>query len=157
MMLNKKQIENLIYDYHWMRKEVDRLERIVYGSSIPMKSWGVAQYGIEATLPRGSRGKSKAELEAMDLREERAYKRLQSYEGKVYAVEKLANYVQDVLKHDHMLVIIDCMMDGMSYRSIAAHLGTNREKVRELKDKMLCHFCQNCHFLHELFKGKSIV
>lgn len=151
--MNKKQIENLIYDYHWMRKEVDRLERALYGSPVPMRSWGVAQYGIEATLPHGSSGKSRSELEQMDLREERLYKRLTHYREKVIAIEKMA----DMVKSDRQLIIMDCMMEGMSYRAIAAHLGINREKVRELKNKMLCHFCQNCHFLHRLTSEKSAV
>ncbi|TWJ99384.1 hypothetical protein CHCC20493_1924 [Bacillus licheniformis] len=60
----KKEIEKLISSYHWMAKEVQRLQRVLYGSDIPMRSWGVAQYGLEAAMPKGSPGKSQAELKA---------------------------------------------------------------------------------------------
>lgn len=74
--MNPKDIENLINSYHWMVKEVQRLQRVFYGSAIPMKNWGVAQYGLDAAIPKGSPGKSQAELRQMDMREERLFKRL---------------------------------------------------------------------------------
>ena len=38
-------------------------------------------------MPKGSPGKSQAELRQMDMREERLFKRLKYYEERVYAVE----------------------------------------------------------------------
>ena len=150
--MNKNEVENLIYDYHWMKSEVYRLHQRLFGGSIfSSKSVGVAQYGIEATLPKGSRLKSHAELETLDAREERQLKRLKNLEAKVQAIERIPDYLTD----DIQLIILDCMMDGMSYRAIAAHLNMNREKVREIKDEMLCQICQNCHFLHDLKNEKS--
>jgi DNA-directed RNA polymerase specialized sigma24 family protein len=151
--MNAKQVENLIYEYHWRRREVDRLENILFGSSIPMKSWGVAQYGIEAAMPKGSSGRSLLEIESMDLREQRLFNRLESFRDKVYAVEMIAGKVNE----EQQLIIIDCMMEGMSYRAIAAHLGVSREKVRIEKNKMLSQICQNCHFLQDYLNGKKCV
>lgn len=151
--MNPKQVENLIYEYHWRRREVDRLENILYGSSVPMKSWGVAQYGIEAAMPKGSSGKSQYEFEMMDLREERLFNRLEDFRDKVYAVEMVVGEIKD----EQQLIIIDCMMEGMSYRSIAAHLGVSREKVRIDKNRMLSQICQNCHFLQDFIKEKKCV
>lgn len=85
--MNRREIENLIISYHWMVKEVRRLQRVLYGSTIPMKNWGVVQYGLEAAMPKGSPGKSQAELRQMNMREERLFKRLKYYEERVYAVE----------------------------------------------------------------------
>ncbi|MBS4190537.1 helix-turn-helix domain-containing protein [Bacillus sp. FJAT-49705] len=150
--MSHDEIEKLIYDYHWLRKEVSRLEKIIFGFSVPIKSLGAAQYGIEAALPKGSPLKSAAELEALDLREKRLYKRLNLYRVKVFAIEKIAElYLVD----DQELILIDCMMEGMSYRAIAAHLGVSREKVRSIKNEMIDHIYQNCHFLHELKLDKS--
>lgn len=152
--MNCNEIEKLIYDYHWLRKEVSRLEKIIFGFSVPIKSIGVTQYGIEAAMPKGSLLKSEAELEALDVRERRLYKRLNMYRKKVFAVEKIAElYLVD----DQELTLMDCMMEGMSYRAIAAHLGLSREKVRALKNEMINHIHQNCHFLHELKEDKSRV
>lgn len=64
--LKVDQISQLIRDYRWMKNEINRLQRIVYGNTFPMKSWGVAQYGIDAAMPKSSKGKSVAEMDAMD-------------------------------------------------------------------------------------------
>lgn len=153
--MNPKKVENLIYEYHWRRREVGRLENILYGSPVPMRSWGVAQYGIEAAMPKGSsrRSLSVFEIESMDLREQRLFDRLESFRDKVYAVEMIAGKIIE----EQQLIIIDCMMEGMSYRAIAAHLGVSREKVRISKNKMLSHICQNCHFLQDFSNGKKCV
>lgn len=57
--MNRKDIENLVNNYHWMVKEVYRLQKVLYGSTISMKNWGVAQYGLEVAMPKGSPGKRK--------------------------------------------------------------------------------------------------
>ncbi|QNV51609.1 hypothetical protein GE573_00505 [Bacillus velezensis] len=36
--MKQKDIENLINSYHCMVKEVQRLQRVLYGSTIPMKN-----------------------------------------------------------------------------------------------------------------------
>jgi len=110
----KEKIEQLIRDYHWMKKEVERLERVLFGYSTPMRLWGVAQYGDEFAMPKGSVGKSQAELRDMDIREERQYKRLKLLRRKVYVIESGA----DLLRDEKDKVIYDCMLDGMSYRAI---------------------------------------
>ena len=74
-----EQIAQLIRDYRWMKNEINRLQRIVYGSTFLMKSWGVAQYGIDAAMPKGSEGKSHDEMDAMDVRERKQIERLETY------------------------------------------------------------------------------
>jgi len=133
-MMNKKQIESLIYEYHWRKKEVARLEKVLFGTNGINRSVGVAQYGIEATLPKPNINlKSEAEIKAMDAREERLLERYNKFKEKVDKVERMA----DFLTSDKHLIILDCMMEGMSYRSIAAHLGVGRTKIWEMKDEML--------------------
>ncbi|MDA1478374.1 sigma factor-like helix-turn-helix DNA-binding protein [Bacillus changyiensis] len=151
--MNKKEIENLIHHYHWMAKEVHRLQRVLYGSEIPMRSWGVAKYGLDAAMPKGSSGKSQAELREMDLREERLFKRLRHFEERVYAIEAAARMIQG----EQHKVIYDCMMEGLSYRAIGFHLGISRETVRRMKDEIICQLCQNCRFVQLLNPEKSIV
>ncbi|XQY90656.1 sigma-70 family RNA polymerase sigma factor [Metabacillus sp. HB246100] len=147
----QEQIEQMIRDYHWMRKEVDRLERILYGYSTPMKSWGVAQYGNDAAMPKGSSIKSQTEIENMDIREERLLKRLWKLQGQVFALEAAADYLNDEMEK----IVYDCMLDGMSYRAIGYHLDISREKVRKIKIDFLNQLCQNCHLL-QLLKLEKI-
>ncbi|MDU0070051.1 MULTISPECIES: sigma factor-like helix-turn-helix DNA-binding protein [Bacillus] len=151
--MNKKEIEKLISSYHWMSKEVQRLQRVLYGSDIPMRSWGVAQYGLEAAMPKGSPGKSQAELKQMDLREERLFKRLEYFEERVYAIEAAARKIEG----EQHKVIYDCMMEGISYRAIGLHLGISRETVRRMKDEIINQLCQNCRIVQLLNPQKSVV
>ncbi|MFG6179658.1 helix-turn-helix domain-containing protein, partial [Halomonas sp. THAF12] len=114
----------------------------------------VQQLGIEATLPKANvNSKSAAEVDAMEARERRLYYRWKEYSRKVESIELMADFLED----EQHLIILDCMMEGMSYRSVAAHLGVNRNKIREMKSMMLCQICQKCHYLHDLELEKSIV
>lgn len=124
-----EQIAQLIRDYRWMKNEINRLQRIIYGVSIPMKSWGVAQYGIEAAMPKGSKGKSRAEMDAMDLREKKQIQRLERYQAYVYALESAV----DVLEDERQKIIYDCLLDEMTYRQIALHLAVSKDYVQKQK------------------------
>lgn len=147
----KEQIEQMLKDYPWMSREVDRLQRALYGYSAPMRSWGVAQYGIDAAMPKGSSGKSQAELRNMDLREERLYKRLTKYQSRVYALEMAGDLLSDELEK----VVYDCMLDGLSYRAIAYHIGISRNQARKIKDAILNQLSQKSHFVQLLNLEKS--
>lgn len=150
--MNNKQIEDLIYQYHWRKKELDRISNILWGARVNNRSIGVAQYGVEATLPKPNTSlKSAAEMDAMDARERRLYYRHMEYEERVNAIEMMTDHLDD----EQHQIILDCMMEGMSYRSIADHLGVNRNKIRDMKEEMLCQICQKCHFLHDLLERNS--
>ncbi len=149
--MNKEQLQSLIYDYHWQAKEVERIARILNDAGGPQGA-GTAQYGIEATLPKpNTNEKSKHEIDAMSRREKRLYERYMRFKENVEIVESLADY----LESDFNQIILDCMMEGMSQRSIGAHLGISRYKVGELKDEMMSHFCQICHFPQHFTQEKS--
>jgi len=138
--MNKNQLQKLIYDYNWQSKECSRIERILNKIDGPT---GVktTQYGIEATLPKSNTSvKSKAEIDNLGKREKRQYERYIKFKSNVEFVESLADYVDD----ERQLTVLDCMMDGMSFRSIASHLGTSHYKVGEIKDDLLNHICQKC-------------
>lgn len=150
--MKPNQLEGLIYEYHWFKKEFDRLGKILFGTR-KEKSVGVAQYGVEATLPKPNTSlKSYSEMDDMDVREKRQYVRWLKFKDKVEAVESLGDYLFD----EQQQIILDCMIEGMSYRSIAVHLSINRNKVRDIKDVMLCQLCQKCHLLQDLKDDREI-
>lgn len=98
-----------------------------------MKSWGVAQYGDEAAMPRGSSGKSYAELRDMDIREEKQIRRLEDYQRNVYALETAI----DVLEDERQKIIYDCLLDEMTYRQIALHLSMSKDFVQKQKNDIV--------------------
>lgn len=144
-------ISQLIKDYNWMKKEIARLQRIIYGSTIPMIKWGVAQYGIEAVMPKGSPGKSVAELNAMDLREKRQIERLETYQRYVYALESAV----DIFKDERQKIIYDCLLDEMTYRQIAVHLNVSKDFVQRQKMDIVRQMRQSRQITAILQKEKN--
>jgi hypothetical protein len=144
-------IIELIRDYRMMKREIDRLQKIIYGKVFPMNSWGVAQYGIEAALPKGSRGKSQAELKDMDIRELKQIDRLEEYQRRVIAIESAGDFLE---KEIHKIVY-DCMLDGMTRQQIAAHLEISRESVDKLRSDVKSQIDSNTTF-SKLLQGERI-
>lgn len=146
-------IAELIRDYRMMKREIDRLQRIIYGKSVPMRSWGVAQYGVEATLPHGSSGKSQAELRDMDIREQKQIMRLQEYQRKVFAIESAGDFLdKEILK-----IVYDCMLSGMTRQQIAVHLEISRDSVDKLRADIKAQIGTNTTFSKLLHGEKSAV
>lgn len=145
-----EQIECLLKDYRWMWKEIDRLEIRLSGYATVSKSWGVAQYGIEATLPHGSSGKSQAELKDIDIRETRQYERLEKLKNRIYVLEVAVDYIED----EKMKAVYDCLLDGMTYRKIGYHVGMSKNAVWDLKNEIIRSLAENESFMALLSKGQ---
>ncbi|NRD80299.1 sigma-70 family RNA polymerase sigma factor [Bacillus sp. BRMEA1] len=145
-------INELIRDYRMMKREIERLQKILFGQAIPMRSWGVAQYGIEATLPKGSSGKSQEELRDMDIREQKNLKRLEEYQRKVFAIESAG----DFLNREILKIVYDCLLSGMTRQEIADHLDISRNFVDNLRQEIKAQLNTNVTF-SKILHGEKIV
>lgn len=123
------EVNEMMKDYLMMKKEVARLEQIIFGYTVPMINWGVAQYGIEAAMPKGSKGKSQSELKQMDLREQRQHNRLIKLRAKVILLERYTDSFSDLPTN----IIYDRLLDGWTYRAIAEELNVGVTYVKERK------------------------
>ena len=132
-------VEYLVSNYRFWKKEIQRLERVLYGTNSSMGSWGVAQYGLDAAMPKGSSIRSEEELKRMDIRELDRIKRLEKMRTYVYALEVACNVIED----EQLQTIYDCLLDGMSYRQIAEHLATSKDYVRLKKIAVISQISQN--------------
>ncbi|MBM7633844.1 sigma-70 family RNA polymerase sigma factor [Geomicrobium sediminis] len=139
-----KEIEELISDYRWMKREVLRLEELL--SNMTVKSSHndnlTVNYDIEATLPKGSSGMSAAEYDQLDRRERKLIDRINRYKEIIEFVELGEDHLQNPIH----VVIYSCMMEGMSYRAIAAHLEMSKDMVRKHRDNLISHLSQNRHY-----------
>ncbi|MBM4762722.1 sigma-70 family RNA polymerase sigma factor [Bacillus sp. B15-48] len=143
-------ITTLIRDYRMMKREISRLQGILYGRSIPMRSWGVAQYGVEASMPKGNSRKSQSELRDMDIREQKQIQRLREYERKVYAIESAGDFLdREILK-----ICYDCMLEGMTRKQIAIHLELSIDSVDKLRQEIKTQLGSNTTF-SELLHGEK--
>ena len=132
-------IEYMISNYRLWKREIQRLERMLYGGYRSMSSWGVAQYGLDAAMPKGSSIMPKSELERLDVRERSQLARLGRLESYVYALE--AAY--DILKSEQQKIIYDCLLDGMTYRQIAEHMASSKDFVYRQKKDIVRQIGQN--------------
>lgn len=136
---SESDIDYLVKNYRFWKKEINRLERVLYGGSSAMGSWGVAQYGLEAAMPKGSSIRSAEELKRMDVRERGQIARLEKLRTYVYALEIAYNLIED----EQLTTIYDCLLDGMTYRQIAEHLSASKDYVRLKKQIIFSQISQN--------------
>lgn len=146
-------IEYMINNYRLWKREIQRLERVLYGGHRSMSSWGVAQYGLDAAMPKGSSGMPVSEIDRLDVRERSQLARLNRLESYVYALE--AAY--DILKSEQHKIIYDCLLDGMTYRQIAEHMASSKDYVRIKKGEIISQISQNSQIHMILTYEKNVV
>lgn len=129
----------MINEYRFWKKEIVRLENVIWGSYSPARSEGVAQYGIEAIMPKGSSIRSARELDHMDARERIQWKRWEKLSTYIYAID----YGFEILKNEKLRTIYDCLLDGMTYRQIAEFLNTSKDYVRIKRNEIIRQISQN--------------
>jgi len=128
IQMMKWQLEEWIRDYKFMLREIKRLDKILNGGFCREPKL-TATYGIEASLPKGSSGISQAELDQEEEREQRM-KRYQE-------VTKTLQKASSLLYAEKFRIVYDCMLEGMSYRAIARHMGVSRDTVHSMKENIL--------------------
>lgn len=146
----KTQLLELIEDYHWKFDSVKELEKRVFGFSLRV-SYGVAEYGIDMVMPKGCSGKSAAELDAMELKEKRAYERLLQYKAEI----DLIDYIPAVIQFESakMHEMYEDMLVGKKLAEIANKLGQDRKTARSMRNRMLKTAIENDYVLKFLQEG----
>jgi len=93
---------------------------------------GVAQYGIQATLPNGKGVVGKA-LENEVVRRSEKSKRIYEYIDQVNFINENRRHITD----EKEKVVLDCLLDGFSISAIARHLRTGRKQVGNIVDSIV--------------------
>lgn len=125
---NKFQIYEVLKNYHWMVKEINRIDQYLNETDFN----GCAQYGIEATMPKASGTVGRA-LENEVARRMKKAKRLNEYIDKVNFVNERI----DRIKNEKEKVVLDCLLDGLSLTAVSKHLGISRQQVTDLRDNLV--------------------
>ncbi|MEK4522384.1 sigma-70 family RNA polymerase sigma factor [Psychrobacillus sp. FSL W7-1493] len=149
---NNLDIGYMVGNYRFWKKEIERLEKVLFGFSVAMSSWGVA-HGIDAAMPKGSSIRSAKELKKMDVREKSQLMRLERIRSYVYALEKALDLIED----EQLYTIYDCLLEGMTHRQIAAHLSASKDYVRYKKQEVFSQISQNSQSRTLLTLQKSVV
>lgn len=125
-----QRVEEELKDYHWMVKEIERLEdylnKVQY---VPYNSNRlVAGYGIEASMPK-PQGKKPASLSISEELFDKKYKRLEKLRGKVLKINTALYNITDEKER----TVLECILDGMQMKAIAIHVGISRTRLNEIK------------------------
>lgn len=127
------EIENALRDYNWMVKEIHRLKEELKTVSVA----STAQYGIEATMPKGGGISNPIEREVFS--KERKQKTLNKFQEKVRFIETHSSCIND----DRELTVLNCMLDGLSIVAISQHMGFSERKVYSIKDDIVKKIKEN--------------
>jgi DNA-directed RNA polymerase specialized sigma24 family protein len=126
--VKREEIEDALRDYHWMIREISRLRGYLEDAG----EGTVRQYGIDSGMPKPQGGNTDPVYQET-ARRERKWKRLEKLENKVL-------YIQDhlyLILDEREKTVLDCMLDGMSYRSIARHMGLSHSHIQRIKDSIV--------------------
>lgn len=125
---NKFQIYGILKDYFWMIREIKKIDYELSKTDFQ----GVAQYGMEATLPHAVGIVGRA-LENEVIRRSKKSERMMEYAKKVNFVNERLHKVTD----EKEKVVLDCLLDGMNIAAIGHHLKLSRKQVHKLRDNIV--------------------
>lgn len=126
LAVNKFSIDKMITDYHWMLSSVkDIRAELEIGTK-------TAQYGIEASLPKG-KGNTSDPVELEVARRSKKIKRLKEYEMRLWEVQQRVEKVQGIRE----IQVLDWMLDGKSMRWIAKKMGISHTHVQNIKNSIV--------------------
>lgn len=121
-----RQIAEDLANYHWMRREIQRMK-----SEQDIGNQLSSQYGVEASLPkkRDISDPVGTEVQYLHLQQER----IRRLEAKVQQINKLATRIID----DRQRTVLDCILDGWKMSTISKHIGVSRTLAYEIKSDLV--------------------
>lgn len=114
-------------DYKWKKNEIVRLEEKLFGTGQKV-SFGVAQYGIEMAMPKGSSGKSITEMKDLDRLEKRKINNFMEMKAEVEVVKSIEG-IDYVMDNVYLATIYDLALEGKSMREIGKRVCMDRRTV----------------------------
>ncbi|MRG86990.1 helix-turn-helix transcriptional regulator [Salinibacillus xinjiangensis] len=132
--MNKKQIESILKDYHWMMNSIKLLRESMEdaGENITTK------YGIESSMPKAQGRNSDPVFQEYKRREKR-WAIVEKYEKKVKIIQERIHLIQD----ERELEVLHWLLEGKSYRWIALHMGLSHSHIKRLRDSIVDQFVKN--------------
>jgi hypothetical protein len=126
--LEKKEIENILKDYHWMMNSI-KLER---ESLKDIDGNFTAKYGIEASLPKAI-GNNSDPIFKETLRREKRWGKIVKYENKVRLIQDRIHCVINEREHE----VLHWLLEGKSLRWISDHMGLSPTHIHRIKNSII--------------------
>lgn len=126
MPYTHEDIQDIIMNYHWMHKELNRLALLLNA----VESVGVASYSDE---PKNFNGGPSRRVEAEVIRRDRDHRRMKKYAERVNFIAVHSEVITD----EREQAVLACLLDGMGIQAISRHMGMNRKTIYELRDSIV--------------------
>lgn len=128
--MNKKEIENILKDYHWMINSIKILNNSMLGAGEGL----TAQYGNEAGMPK-PQGVTGDPIYREVARREKRYSVIEKYKAKISVIQERLHLIID----DRELEVLHWLLEGKSYRWIGAHMGLSFSHIKRIRDSIVIH------------------
>jgi len=135
--------EEDVRNYRWMQKEIERIVKDL--NDVGIDSSMVAQWGVEAILPKGKGLKSTVN----EKRLKRQMERLERLQNKI---DRIDAAVKKVDVDERQQVVMECMLDGVRMNMIAQHVEVSRSTMDELKRTIITKLANEI-YKEELERG----
>ena len=129
--MNKKEIEQALRDYRWMLHAIEIYQEEL-SKNDTYRLNVTAQYGVEASLPKG-KGTTSDPVAQEIIRRDRYWERVRGYEKVVMEIQSRVPYVTDVREKE----VLHWLLEGKSYSWIARYMGLSERHIRRLKDSIV--------------------
>lgn len=126
--MNKMEIEQILRDYHWMVREIERIRSTLNTAGERL----TAAYGVESSMPKAKGGTSNPVHQEVSRRE-RQWRRIEKLEEKIRFIQERIELIND----ERERTVMDCMLDGMSFTAIAYHLRISKGHIYNIKDSVV--------------------
>lgn len=132
--MNKKEIANMLRDYHWMINEIQRQRKVLESAGEKL----TAQYGIESSMPKSNHGNSDPVAKEA-IRREKKYSWINKLEFKVLFIQERLPFI----KIEREKAVLECMLDGMSIKAIAKHMGFSERHIYIIRSQVIDRIMEN--------------
>ncbi|MEC1373398.1 DNA-binding response regulator [Heyndrickxia oleronia] len=126
--MNKKEIENILKDYHWMINSIKELRKSLQSAGEGL----TAQYGVEATLPK-PQGITGDPIYRELIRREKRHVVINKYKKKISVIQDRLYLIKD----DRELEVLHWLLEGKSYRWIGMHMGLSFSHIKRIRDSIV--------------------
>lgn len=127
-MKKEKEIKYILHNYHWMIQTI-ALKRNELAQEAGERI--VAQYGIEAAMPK-AQGNNSDPIYNEVVRRQKAHSSVSKLEEKVRFIQEHMHVITDEKEQ----IVLHKLLDGYSLRAISRITGNSFSKVRTSKDNI---------------------
>ncbi|MCM3452751.1 DNA-binding response regulator [Heyndrickxia oleronia] len=126
--MNRKEIENILKDYHWMINSIKELRKSIRSAGEGL----TAQYGVEASLPK-PQGVTGDPIYRELIRREKRHAVINKYKAKISVIQDRLHLIKD----DRELEVLHWLLEGKSYRWIGMHMGLSFSHIKRIRDSIV--------------------